>query len=373
MHINFARSSSISEYKDYCETSYMMKYVLGIKSNTNIKTEVGTAYHCVMECLAICKKYHQDNPKSKEVKVDSPLGKINVSVEDMYKISKIGIRELSDINKSRINKSVYLYDAQLKDGATRVGANFVQDLIKRSTYKYAEASENEWLATNFKNVQNFVWMNIELGYDPRFQKIIQPEQKFNINLEDFEWSRYKYEINGKKYEGHYNLAGTIDLIIEDDDGYYNIIDYKSGQRKNWGTGQIKDFNYLSNDPQLTLYQWAAQKIYPDKEFCFTIIWVRDGGPYQLMFGPEHMKNVEESLEYHFKSVVNNKKPKMIHPQQKDFRCTKLCHFYKNNWPGKKMNMCNFIHDSIDKNGIDKTIDLYQNIDFEMGYYERGDI
>lgn len=345
---------------------------MGFDGGSNVKAEVGSSYHQVMECLAICKKYYQDNPKVKEIKVNSPLDEINVSVEDMYKVTKIGIRELSDINKSRVNKQVYLYDVQLKDGSTRVGADFVQDLIKRSTYKFAEASKNEWLATDFKNVQNFVWMNIELGYDPRFLNIVAPEQKFDISLKDFEWSKYSYEIRGEKHEGNYTLSGTIDLITEDEDGLYHITDFKSGKRFNWGTEQVKDYEYLSNDPQLTLYQWAAQKLYPDKEFCFTIIWVRDGGAYHLMFGPEHMKNVEDSLEQHFKSVTSNIKPKMIHPQQKSFKCQKLCAFYKNDWPGKRINICNFIHDSIDKVGMDKTIDLYQDKSHIMGTYDRGD-
>ncbi len=375
MIITFARSSSLSNYESYCETQYYLTYNLGILAGTNVRTDIGSATHLVLECLAACKKFIQDNPKETEIVVNnSTIGELRIPKKDLYKKSKLGIRATSEINKSRADKKRYCHDVQLQEGTQRIGAEFVQELIKRSSYYFAEKSEKQWEAKDFTEVQNFTWMALEEqdgAFDPRNRIIVEPERSFEIPFTQFPWAKYSYDVQGEKLEGYFGIKGTIDLITqeEDDKNTYHIIDWKTGSRKNWGTGQVKDYEYLKNDTQLMLYYYAARKLYPDKDIFFTIFFIRDGGPYTICFNDSHLKVVEKKLEKHFKHVQENMFPSMIHSEQKDFRCNRLCHYYKNKWSGTNENICNFIQRQLREKGMKQTTDLFKSKDFKIGYYE----
>lgn len=322
----------------------------------------------------MCKKYQQEHPRAKNIVVDNPtLGKIETTLDEMYKKSTLSIREVSDINKARSDKKVYCHDVQIPYDMERMGVDFVQSLIKRSCYYYAEKSQEEWETVNYINAQNFTWMALEYDngfFDPRNRTIVEPERSFDISLAQYDWSAYEYTIGKEVIKGNFGIKGTIDLITKVEDGVYEIVDWKTGSRKNWGTGQLKDYEYLKNDPQLMLYYYAARKLYPEiKEIFFTIFFVRDGGPFTIFFDESHMKRMEDNLRDHFERVKANINPSMIHPEQRDFRCNRLCHFYKNKWPGSDLNICKYIQNEIKTKGMDKTIALHKDPDFKIGYYE----
>ncbi len=374
MIITFARSSSLSSYEDYCETSYFLTYNLGYLQDPNVKTIVGSATHLVLECIAACKKFIQENPGTKEIIIDNPtIGEISTTVEEMYRVEKLSIREISEINKSRANKYTYKHNVQLADETHRMGREFVQDLVKRCCYYYAEKSVDEWQVDDYLNARNFTWMALECDnglYDPRNRTIIEPEREFAITFKE-DWAKYKYEINGETIEGYFGIKGTIDLITETKPGEIEIVDWKTGQRLNWGTGKKKDYEYLQNDTQLMLYYYAATQLYPDaKEIFFTIFFIRDGGPYTICFDKSHLKKMKEYLRKHFDHVRANINPTMIHPMQSDFRCNKLCHFFKNKWPNSNKNMCRFIQDEIQKIGMDKVIERHKKKDFNFSTYSQ---
>ena len=55
-----------------------MTYVLGYRSESGKKAQLGTACHKVMECLASCKKELQDNPDKKELSImDDAIGEVS--------------------------------------------------------------------------------------------------------------------------------------------------------------------------------------------------------------------------------------------------------------------------------------------------------
>ena len=64
MIVTYIRSSSYNNY-DYCQMQYFITYVLGHRSISGKKAQLGTMVHKVMEILASCKKKHQDNPDKK--------------------------------------------------------------------------------------------------------------------------------------------------------------------------------------------------------------------------------------------------------------------------------------------------------------------
>ena len=84
MIVTYVRSSSYNNY-DYCQMQYFMTYVLGHQSDSGQKAEIGTMVHKVMEVLAGLKKYQQDKPRVKYLKVnDDAVGEVKVSKEDLY-------------------------------------------------------------------------------------------------------------------------------------------------------------------------------------------------------------------------------------------------------------------------------------------------
>lgn len=368
MICSYIRSSALGSLK-YCEQSYFLTYNLGLDNPPNKKTCFGSIAHKVWELLSVGKKYIQDNPKCKKIKInDDTLGKLEYTLSDWNEKRQLSELEIVKINSSRVNKEVYKYDVSLKGDVWRTGEKVIQDMIDRTIPLYKDDS---WQPIDIKHVNNFVWMETEYEnglYDPRNLKIVSPEQHFDFTLER-EWSWYEFEFDGKIVSGHLAIKGTIDLITELDSDTLEIIDFKSGSRLDWGTGEVKTYDMLQKDPQLMLYYYAATRLYPGKNIIITIFFVRDGGPFTICFEPHHLDVVEETLKKHYLEVSANQNPKLRSLRQTDFQCTKLCNFYKNNQPGSHKNICRFIHDEIEAIGMDEVIDKYKNKGFDPNKYD----
>ena len=73
MIVTYIRSSSYNNY-DYCQLQYFITYVLGHRSTSGKKAQLGTIVHKVMECLAVCKKRLQGR-QTKTMKVTDDFGR----------------------------------------------------------------------------------------------------------------------------------------------------------------------------------------------------------------------------------------------------------------------------------------------------------
>ena len=98
------------------------------------------------------------------------------------------------------------------------------------------------------------------------------------------------------------------------------------------------------------------------------MFIRDGGPYTLCFEDSDMIRAEKMLEKHFKEVSSNSKPRPVDVTQKDFKCNRLCHFYKNSLPNNKDNICKHIQKELYNKGIEKVIDEYIQPGFTLDKY-----
>jgi len=139
-------------------------------------------------------------------------------------------------------------------------------------------------------------------------------------------------------------------------------------RKDWATGKQKEYADFQKDTQLMLYYYAIKKLYPDKNVIFTIFWVRDGGPFTLCFDDSDMLAVEQNLKEKSSYIWNNTQPSMLSKTQNDFRCYRLCHYCKNDWPGTSINICNYVQQHIKKNGIQNTTEELMAKGFNPGIY-----
>src|SRR5690606_33275759 len=105
--------------------------------------------------------------------------------------------------------------------------------------------------------------------------------------------------------------------------------HNTGQRKDWSTGRKKDLKYFQEDDfQLQFYYYALAHLYPDKNVLLTIFWIRDGGPFTVTFSKDHLPKIEARIRQRFEEIKKCKKPELISPNHKDFKCYKLCHYCK---------------------------------------------
>jgi hypothetical protein len=316
---------------------YFITYVLGHQSTSGKKADLGTITHKVMELLAKIKKFTQDNPSKRVITIeDDAVGKVTLKKSEMFSNSLI-------------------------EELMRLSFDFYSN---RSVHSFAKADHNLCL--------QLVWdtLNYNDGqFDPRNRNIIEAEPHFDIPIEE-DWAKYSYTLpDGKKIDGQLAIKGTIDLVTESAPGVIEVIDWKTGRRLDWATGEEKTYEKLCSDPQLLLYNYAVSKLFPQyKQSIMSIFFIKDGGPFSMCFDKKDEEKFLKMLKNRFEEIKNNNIPKPISQSRDNWKCTKLCHYYKNNWPGTKENMCIYVENSIKTNGIDKTVAQCSKDDFKIDFY-----
>ena len=324
MIITYFRSSSYNQYS-MCPHAYYLTYVLGHQSPSGVAAEKGTIVHKVMECLAQAKLAHQQK-------------------EDHYIDDHFGQMEGSDYD--------YIYSDK-----------FVDDLVDRSYEYYTSKSIHHYTPRHFKDCHKWSHQAITHcngAFDPRNRTVVAPEGSFDFEIKE-DWAKYEYELpDGQKLEGQLSLKGTVDLITKVRDGVFEVIDWKTGRRLDWATGQEKTFKKLTTDPQLRLYHYALSKVYPEvDQFIMTIYFIKDGGPYTLAYTKDDLIATEEMLKKRFEEIRKTEKPRLI----KSWKCTKICHFGKTEHSsgeidpntGEPFTICEYVSKKIRTRGINASL------------------
>lgn len=341
MIITYLRSSSYGTHS-MCEHQYFLEYVLGYRSPSNKKADKGTIFHKVMEILAYIKLTQQNNNKSF---VDDIVGEVKV---DKY-------------NLNTLIEKVY-------------------------NYYTSRFTHHEWDVKDYKDCH--AWVHKALAYnegmfDPRNSDILQPEQHFDIEIIK-PWSKYKFDTPEGVLEGHLAIKGTIDLITKVNDNTIEIVDYKTGRRLDWATGQEKTLEKLQNDPQLRIYHYAISHLYPKIDHCMvSIYFVNDGGAFSVCFDKSDLAQTENMLRQKFEVIKNSQRPKL----NKTWKCNKLCHFGKSTFENsnilpiveyrdgqvcgkdKTMTKCEQVKHDIELKGMKNVVDEYTVPGYTVGKYK----
>ena len=359
---------------------YYMNYVLGLPRGTAKKAEQGTIVHKVMEILANCKKEIQDQYiYNKECPIpnffeydDEHIGVVEWFYDDFLKPYPLSNTEVDAINKTRINKYKYKHDAKIPYGTTHYGKQMVDEIFERV---YTYYSKENWEPVDKKDCYNWTWMALEYKdgiFDPRKRNIVEAEPHFDFII-DKPWANYRWTLpTGKEISGKLGIKGTIDLITAHPGGIIEVVDWKTGQRKDWAcktSNDEKTYEKLCTDFQLMLYYYAVKKLYPNvKQIIVSIFFVRDGGPFTVHMDEDIIKEVENRLCQRFQEIATCQLPAMQDATQRDFRCTRICDYYKMVAPNGD-NMCRFIHEQIQKMGIDEVTNKYTQKGFSIGTYQ----
>jgi len=325
-----------------CEQQYFFEYVLGYRGPSNQKADKGTIVHKVLEILAIIKQSQQNNIVTFE---DDIVGQVNV---EAYNI----------------------------------------DTLTEQVYQYytSRFSHHKWTAKDFTDCR--LWVEKAITYnngmfDPRNRNILCPEQHFDIVI-DKDWSKYKYKLSEGTLEGNLAIKGTIDLITQVGDNTIEIIDWKTGRRLNWATGQEKTQEKLEEDPQLRIYHYAIQKLYPHIDHIMvTIFFINDGGAFSVIFDKSDLPKTESMLRDKFEIIKKTQKPRL----HKSWMCSKLCHFgkstfensnvlpileYRDNQLCQKnshMTKCEQIKHDIELKGMNNVVDEYTVPGYTVAKYK----
>jgi hypothetical protein len=325
-----------------CEQQYFIEYVLGWRGPSNQKADKGTIVHKVLELLAVIKKAQQD----KLISVDDDIaGKILVNNYDLENLFTI----------------VY------------------EHYIKSSPH-------HKWTEKDRKDCRNWVDKTLSFNngmFDPRNRDIVCPEQHFDFII-DKPWAKYSFDTPEGKLEGNLALKGTVDLITKIDDNFFEIVDWKTGRRLDWATGKEKTQEKLENDPQLRIYHYAIQQLYPEIDHIMvTINFINDGGPFSICFEKSDLQKTEHMIRAKFDKIQKVKKPSL----NKSWMCSKLCHFGKTTFDntsiepleeyrdgqltrqGSIMSKCEQIHHDIQMQGMGEVVQKYKHPNHSFGFYK----
>lgn len=255
-------------------------------------------------------------------------------------------------------------------------------------YEYYTTQNNHhpWKDKDQKDCRAWVYKALEFNngmFDPRNRDIVSPELRFDIEINK-PWAKYKYQTEEGLIEGNLAIKGTIDLITRLDDTMFEIIDWKTGRRLDWATGKEKTQEKLENDPQLRIYHYALQTLYPDIEHIMvTINFINDGGAFSVCFDKKDLIATENMLRKKFEIIKNSQKPKL----NKTWMCKKLCHFGKTTFEGSHihpleeyrdgqatpkteiMTKCEQIKHDIELKGIDIVTEEYKHPKHTIGFYK----
>ena len=294
MIITYFRSSSFNCHS-LCAMQFFGEYVLGWRGPSGIKADKGTIVHKVLEIAANAKLAHDKKAKSF---TDDIAGEV--------KISKKEVLTTEDI------------DAILE---------------KVFGWYTSHSTQHNWSEADYKECHKWVWKALEFrggAFDPRQASIVQAEARFDITIEE-PWAFYSYDLGDNKViEGFLAIKGTIDQIVKVDDTTYEVVDWKTGRRLNWATGEEKTHEKLRDDPQLRMYHYAVHKMYPHlKQVIVTIYYINDGGPFTLCFTDEDLPKTEKMLQEKFEVIKNTQIPR----KNVTWKCTKFCNLGKSTFDG----------------------------------------
>ena len=330
MIVCYHRSSSLGTL-EFCQQKYFLQYNLSFKDKQNKKALMGTITHKVMQTLG-----------DKKVAMNKGLD----LVEDEETGKTLTFEECDDLK-----------------------------LLNDIAFDYYSDAFPELDMTDADRRKCLSWAEKAVAYrdgmlDPRNQDVEATELFFDFEIKK-PWAKYKYEFEDQTVEGYLSIKGTVDLILKHDDNYYEILDYKTGKRINWATGEEKTHEKLQGDTQLLLYYYALKNMYPEREFSVSIYYINSGGLFSMVFDEDDYNKAENILRKKFEQIRDTEQPKLLSEQNKHWKCQKLCKFSQPYKEGAEKSVCQYIRDQIKSRGIVDVVEKFGKIEKITTYGDGG--
>lgn len=310
-------SASSIKTSEMCEQKFFIESVLRKRGEPHYKAVKGTIVHKVMEILAqesIAKR------AGRETFVDEDFGEYTVGKCDLDRILQKSFDTYKDQN------TTHEWDES--------------DLIDCRNWSLKCLKANEGI------------------YHPHNLEILAIEKAFDITL-PHEWAKLDFTLpNGKKVSGQLGIKGFMDLVIQQENGAIEVVDWKTGGRE--------DLTDLENNIQLLIYYYVAKLLYPDASCYYsTLVAINSGGVASVFWEDEDLKRVEDKIQGHFERIKKVTVPKLLwreDPSQ-SFFCNKICSWGQR--PPGGRSFCYNLHEEIVQIGISNVMKKHMSeADFE---------
>lgn len=254
MRIVKCSASAIGLY-NHCPFSYYLHYILGMESKAGKAALQGSIVHKVLELMT-------KRQKRKKKNID-PMLLLNHSWDKLTaKYPDIEIRQVT----TRINKQT-------------------GNLMEAADFKKCRVALETVLNDPF--------------YNPCNLNIVDGERWFALEMPGEEWRCL--DKDGKLHQ--FAVRGFIDLIHELDEETIEIVDWKTGDRKNYYTQQPIDEELLMREVQPRLYHLAAYFLYPKyKNILITFYYTNNGGPITIALSQDDLAMTIATLYRFFTTI-----------------------------------------------------------------------
>lgn len=269
MKIKSLSASRIKTYKD-CAFKYYLQYHRACKFLKSFPTEQGSLVHVVYEEHAKALKNGEKPKDYKKIILDGYRGRDgiwNIPLRSKKQNSMFSGEKHCDScpflknDRCQIN-NLKPYDKkgnELFEGCPR---RMYEDAVKLS-----EIVLDDPTTTN-----------------PMNHKIVDVENRFEIEVED-----------GVK------VVGLMDIVTEFDDETIQVFDYKSGNSQ-------MTYEECLTDPQLLIYNYAAQIEYPQyQNYWITIYYLRKK-PITLVYNQKDYEGTELALKHYYHAIKDDTNP-----------------------------------------------------------------
>lgn len=257
MRIIKSSASAIGLY-NHCPFSYYLHYILGMESKAGKAALQGNIVHQALEWMIKLRK----------------CGKTNV--DPMWLLHRAWDEHTAATPEISIRKVTTRIDKET--GGFKEAADFKKCRIALETI----------LADDYHN--------------PYKLTVLDGEQWFALEMPGEEWQCL--DKDGKLYQ--FAVRGFIDLVHEIDDDTIEIVDWKTGNRKNFYTQEPIDEIVLMQEIQPRLYHLAAYFLYPKyKNILITFFYANEGGPVTIALSHDDLVDTIAFLHTFFTTVKSD--------------------------------------------------------------------
>lgn len=269
-------ASAINLY-NHCPFAYYLQYILGMKSQAGKAALQGNIVHRALEWMIKLKK----------------RGKTNV--DPMWLLDRSWDEHIKEFPHVEIRK--------------------VTTRIDKATGDFKECADFKKCRVALEEILNNQY------YHPYHLNCIDSERWFALEMPGNEWQCL--DTDGE--ERQFAIRGYIDLVHEIDKDTIEIVDWKTGARKNFHTQHDIDETELVMEIQPRLYHLAAYFLYPQyKNIIITFYYTNAGGPITIALSEDDMT---ETIAYLHKFMMTVKRDTLVR-RNRSWKC-KMCHFERN--------------------------------------------
>ena len=276
MRVVKCSASAIGLY-NHCPFSYFMRYILGMESLAGKAALQGSIVHKTFEWMTKLKKRDK------------------VNVDPTWLLDRAWDEHLKESPEIAIRKVTTRRDKDT--GKLKEAADF-----KKCRVALEEVISNE-------------------HYNPYNLSVVDSERWFAMEMPGEEW-----KCLGEDREQHqFAVRGYIDLVHEIDAETIEIVDWKTGVRKDFYSQEPIDEEVLSRLVQPRLYHLAAYFLYPKyKNIILTFYYTNDGGPVTISLSQDDL-TMTIAMLYKFLTTVRSD---TLVQRNRSWKC-KMCSFERN--------------------------------------------